>query len=296
MERKSGEAGLLGDFIKSTVAIVAMQQQRFSKAWTSLQGVDLRIPMAVSDENIEPGVIVHIKKAGAPAYIRVAGLSDAGSPAHIVESLLAHIVIERVGLLLKMRDEEAEAAAVVVIAPVYAHVAELHPFAAESYARKHAHVCEGAVVIVMIKIVGNGIVGDQEIGPAIVVVVNPHDAEAVVADFVVDSGFDGNFLKRAVAAIVIKKIAFAFEAPGSALHQDAFESAKLIAAKLWQVVHVQMGIAGDVQVDETVAVVVAPGCASHEATATNSCLLGDVLELAVAEAVVEGASPIAGYK
>src|SRR5437762_7966323 len=103
MEWKGGEAGLLGDFVKSTVAIVTMQQQRFSKARTSLQGVDLWIDVAVSDENIEPGVIVHIKKAGAPAYIRVAGLSDAGSPAHIVESLLTHIVIERVGLL---RSEE----------------------------------------------------------------------------------------------------------------------------------------------------------------------------------------------
>src|SRR5437016_10232877 len=157
MEWKGGEAGLLGDFVESTVAIVTMQQQRFSKARTSLQGVDLWIDVAVSDENVEPGVIVHIKKAGAPAYIRVAGLSDAGSPAHVVESLLTHIVIERVGLLLKMGDKEAQEAAVVIIAPVHSHVAKLHPFAAESYAGKHAHVREGAVVVVMIKIVGNEI-------------------------------------------------------------------------------------------------------------------------------------------
>src|SRR5437899_11683729 len=98
MERKSGEAGLLGDFIKSTVAIVTMQQQRFSKARTSLQGVDLRIHMAVSDKNVEPGVIVHIKEAGAPAYIRVAGLSDAGTPAQVVEFFVTHTLIERVRL------------------------------------------------------------------------------------------------------------------------------------------------------------------------------------------------------
>src|SRR5437660_2241816 len=145
MERKGREAGLLGDFVESTVAIVTMQQQRFSKARTSLQGVDLWIDVAVSDENIEPGVIVHIKKAGAPAYIRVAGLSDAGSPAHVVESLLTHIVIERVGLLLKMGDKEAEAAAVVVIAPVYAQIAKLHAFAAKIYARKDDNAPKTAV-------------------------------------------------------------------------------------------------------------------------------------------------------
>src|SRR5205814_8668489 len=154
---------------------------------TSLQSVYLRIDVAVSDENIEPGVIVHIKKAGAPAYIRVAGLSDAGSPAHIVESLLTHIVIERVGLLLKMGDKEAQAAAVVIIAPVHSHVAKLHPFAAESYAGKHAHVRKCAVVVVVVEVVGNGIVGNQEIGAAFVVVINPHDDEAGVAELVVDS-------------------------------------------------------------------------------------------------------------
>src|SRR5256886_13024123 len=151
MEWKGREAGLLGDFVESTVAIVTMQQQRLAKARTSVKCVYLRIDVAVSDENIEPGVIVHIKKAGAPAYIRVAGLSDAGSPALVVESLLTHIVIERVGLLLKMGDKEAQAAAVVIIAPVHSHVAKLHPFAAESYAGKHAHVRKCAVVVVVVE-------------------------------------------------------------------------------------------------------------------------------------------------
>jgi len=44
---------------------------------------------------------------------------------------------------------------------------------------------EGAVVIVVVEIVGDGIVGDEEVGPAIVVVVHPHDAEAIVANVVV---------------------------------------------------------------------------------------------------------------
>src|SRR3989440_2356885 len=296
MERKGREAGLLGDFVESTVAIVTMQQQRFSKARTSLQGVDLWIDVAVSDENIEPGVIVHIKKAGAPAYKRVAGLSDAGSPAHVVESLLAHIAIERVGLLLKMRDEETEAAAVVVIAPVYSHVAELHSFAAESYAGNHPHVRKGAVVVVVVEIVGNGIVGDQEVRPAIVVVIDPHDAEAVVADLIMDAGLDGNFLKGAVAAIVIEEVALPLQAPGTALHQDAFEAAELIAAELRQVVHVQMGVARDIKIDEAVAVVVAPSLASHESAAADSCFFGDILELAVAEPVIEGAAAEAGHE
>ncbi|HEX7424089.1 MAG TPA: hypothetical protein VF311_09440 [Terriglobales bacterium] len=60
-----------------------------------------------------------------------------------------------------MRDEKAEAAAVVVIAPIDAHVAEFHAFAAEGHAGEHAHVRERAVVIVVVEIVGDGIVGDE---------------------------------------------------------------------------------------------------------------------------------------
>src|SRR6266446_5385747 len=250
MERKGGEAGLLGDFIESTIAIVTMQKQRLAIARAGVQRVDLRVDVAVGDEKIEPGVIVHIKEPSTPANVRIAGLADAGSPAHVVESLLAHIAIERVGLLLKMGNEEAQAAAVVIIAPVPSHVAELHPFAAKSHAGKHAHVRESAIVIVVVEVVGNGIVGDQEVRPAIVVVIDPHDAEAVVADLIMDAGFDGNFLKGAVATIVIQKIALAFESPGAALHQNAFEAAKLIAAELRQIAHVQMGIARDVKINE----------------------------------------------
>src|SRR5438094_10593129 len=102
-----------------------------------------------------------------------------------------------------------------------------------------------------------------------------------------DAGFEGNFFRRAVAAIVIEEIAFAFEAPGAALHKDAFEAAEFVATELGKLVHVQMGIARDEEVDETVAVVVAPGCARHEATAADSRLISYVVDFAVAKLVVD---------
>ena len=121
-----------------------------------------------------------------------------------------------------MRDEKTEAAAVVIVGEIDAHVAELRAVAAEGNSGEHADFGKRAVAIVVIEIVGDGIVGDDEIGPAVVVVVGPHDAETVVADLIVDAGFHGDFLEGAVAAIVVEKIAFAFEAPGAALHLQSF--------------------------------------------------------------------------
>src|SRR5207302_1360110 len=271
-----------------------MEEKRFAKAGPGFQSVDLRINVAVGDQKVEPGVIVHIEKSGAPADVRIAGLAYAGSPTDVVETLWTHVAIEGVGLLFEVRDEKAEAAAVVVIAPIDAHIAELHTFAAEGHTSEHARVGEGTVVIVVIEIVGDRVVGDEEVGPAVVVVVHPHDAEAVVADVVMDAGLDGNFLEGAVAAIVIEKIAFALEAPGAALHQNAFEAAEFVAAKLREIVHVEMRIARNVEIDEAVAIVIAPGSASHEAAATDAGFFGDVLELAVSETAVKGAAAESG--
>ncbi len=61
-------------------------------------------------------------------------------------------------------------------------------------------------MIVVIEVVGHGIVGDEQIDPAVIVVVHPHYAEAVVADVVVYASFDGDLFESAVAAIVIEKV------------------------------------------------------------------------------------------
>ncbi len=52
------------------------------------------------------------------------------------------------------------------------------------------------------------------------------------------AGFDGNFFKGSVTAIVIEKIAFTFQAPGAALHQNSLEAAEFVTPKLREVVHV----------------------------------------------------------
>ncbi len=111
-----------------------------------------------------------------------------------------------------------------------------------------------------------------------------------------DARFDGNLFKGSVATIVIEKIALAFEAPRAALHENAFEAAEFVAPELREIVHIQMGVAGDVKIDEAVAVVIAPGGAGHKAAAADTGFLGYVLKFAVAKAVVERAATEAGHK
>src|SRR5450759_1152690 len=101
MERKRRQAGFLGGLVEGAVAIVAMQQKRLAIAGAGFQSVDLRIDVAVGDENVEPGVVVHVEKGGAPGDVGIAGLANAGSPTNVVETLRTHVAIERVGLSSK---------------------------------------------------------------------------------------------------------------------------------------------------------------------------------------------------
>src|SRR5258708_24049525 len=125
---------LLRNFIKRAVAMITMQQERLAKARAGVQCVNLRIDVAVGNQQVEPRVIVHVKESRAPAYIRIAGLADPGSPTDVVKSLRAHVAIERVRLLFEVRDEKTEPGAVIVIAPLDHHIPELHAFAAEGHA------------------------------------------------------------------------------------------------------------------------------------------------------------------
>src|SRR5437868_15506273 len=62
VKRKCGKARFLADLVKSAVAIVAMEEQRLLEAGTGVQRIDLRIDMAIGDENVEPGIVVHVKE------------------------------------------------------------------------------------------------------------------------------------------------------------------------------------------------------------------------------------------
>src|SRR5216684_7645007 len=273
-----------------------MEQEGFTVTRTGFHTIHLWKDVAIGDEDIGPGVVVHVKKAGAPTHQAVVLLSHTGSPTHVLETLRAKIFVKTIGLLGKMRDEEAEPPAVVEIGEIHAHVAEFHAFAAERQAGEHADVRKGAVVVVVVEVVGNRVIGDEQVGPTIIIVVRPHHTQAVIADFVANAIFCRDFFKSAVATIVIEEVAFADEPPRAALHQDTFVAAIFVATETRQVVHFHVRVAGDEEVHVAVAVVISPRRSGHEAAAADTGFFRDVLKFAVAKVPIEGAAAIATNK
>src|SRR5262249_50974449 len=109
MRRKSGEAGFLGDIVKRAVVVVAMKEEGLTISRTGLQRVDLWIHVTIGNKKVQPGIVIHIEESGAPANVRIAGLAHCRGPTHIIEPLGAQVAIERIRLLFKVGNEEAQA-------------------------------------------------------------------------------------------------------------------------------------------------------------------------------------------
>ena len=102
--------------------------------------------------------------------------------------MIAVVVIERVVLLREVGHEQAEAA-VVVVAPT---ATPMLPCSAPSWLTAtpigNADLLERAVLLVRVQEVRRRIVGHVQIRPAVVVEVEPGDAESEIAVGIADAG------------------------------------------------------------------------------------------------------------
>src|SRR4029077_17512521 len=138
-----------------------MQNDRLFIARTLGYGVHLGIYVAVGDKNIRPAVVIEVHKASSPGNVGDARLSDLRRPARVFKTLVTKIAIEGFGLIGKCRVDDIERSIVIVIAEVDSHVALLEAFAAQSHSSEQRYIGKRAVMIVVVKIVRAGIVGDE---------------------------------------------------------------------------------------------------------------------------------------
>src|SRR5260370_7528507 len=98
-----------------------------------------------------------------------------------------------------------------------------------------------AISVVPIKIIGRGIVCDEQIRSSIVVEVAPDHAQAVVSRAVHAPGF-GNVGERAVTVVMIQAVAQALHPARPALHRNSPEAAIASEAELGKVLQVESDV------------------------------------------------------
>jgi len=124
-------------------------------------------------------------------------------------------VIERRRVASEICFDDVEVAVHVVIGGGDAHASLRFAVGAESATGFERDVSEFSVVLVLIERAGGGVVGDVNVGPAIVVEIGGEDAEAVSAVGAEDSGGFGDVGESAVT-VVVKQNIFSADETGRA--------------------------------------------------------------------------------
>ncbi len=272
----------IGHFLKIPFAKVAEHVRRHGVFDVGLHALDVAVDVAVGDEDVRPAVEIVVEEKTAEAEREQGSATDIGARGFVDEEAFAFVVIERNHLIGKIGDEDAGGAGMIVIGGVNAHAGAGYAVFAEGDSGDDGFFGEGAVAVVAIELVGLGVVGEEEIGPAVVVVINDGDAESFGGG-IGEAGFFGGVFESAVAAIVPEADGGAFEGFGRAVgFAFAVERAVEIGFDG------PLNVIGDDKIELAVFVVVDPGGAGAEFFwACEASFLGDVGEGAVAVVVEE---------
>ena len=144
-------------------------------------------------------------------------------------------------------------------------------------------------MLVVVEVSAEPVVGDEQVGPAIVIVVAGADGK-ILAFGLVDFRFDRDVGESAVTIIVIERVRAAAVSAGRA---TALHSAQIAVAP---VAHVN--VAADVQIEPSVTVVIEEGCAGMKRSrfrAGDPGFVGHIGERPIAIVVIKNVAAILGH-
>jgi len=137
--------------------------------------------VAVGDCEVEAAVEVGVEEDAAEAEGVARGGAEAGLHGDIVEGFSVG-AIEAEHFVVEIGDDDAGLAGVVEIGAIDAHAGAGFAFIAEGEAHFDGDILEFSVAEIAIKLVGLGVVGDEEIRPAVLIessMATPRDLELV---------------------------------------------------------------------------------------------------------------------
>ncbi len=274
--------------LEALVAGVAEQVRRLRVAHARLHGLDVVGHVPVGGEDVEPAVEVVVEEERREAEAQEGGLADGRGGRVVDEEPRPFVVVERHHLVREVAHHDAGAARAVVVGGIGPHSGAGHAGLAEGHARGHAHVREGPLAPVAVQLVGLGVVGDEEVRPAVVVVVEHGHAQRLGVG-VAQPRLDRDVLEGAVPAVAVQDRALPLVRLRRAVGLvGAVQRAEEV------LVQRPLHVVGDEQVQLAVLVVVEEGRAGAEASAAGPGLRGDVGEAAVALVVEEPVAAEAG--
>ncbi len=159
---------------------VSKEQRTLGPGGAPACAVDAGVDVAVCDDDVLPAVVVEVEEGVAPAEKGDGRFGDSHLVADVGEVCVAVVAVERVVVVGEGGVVEVDETVVPVVAEGDAHGGSLAAVFVEGVTGGVACVLEGAVAFVEIEIVRRRVVGDEEIGLAVVVDIDEERGEAIV--------------------------------------------------------------------------------------------------------------------
>ena len=243
--------------------------------------VGLRVGVAIGHEKIAVAVVVVVEKARTPRDQFGRCSPDPRNKRHIRKKAVALIPVQRVVLVGEIGDEKVKPTVVVVIAPSGPHAPLRHPFPAVRHPGHERLLGEAAVSAIAKKQVGRGVVGHEQVGPPVVVVVAEQRTHAVEC-LALQAGLFSVLRKGAVAVVAVKHIRSRQQPHRPAVHLHV-----LPQAGYWRlVVEGEIHVIGHVQIHVAIAVVIPKAGTGAPPHIAHASLRGHIGKAASAEVAI----------
>ena len=176
----TGRPEAFRDVLEPSVPQIAIHDLPLLVAGLGLETLDLRVDVAVDEEQVEPAVLVEIEEPDAPPEPpRVQ--ADAARKRPVLAQPLPVVGVQRRRVAGEIGLEDVDGPVAIVITDRDAHAGLRFAVLAVGAARRDADVRERAVRVVQIQRAWIRVVGHVQIDPAVVVEIERADAEAVGA-------------------------------------------------------------------------------------------------------------------
>src|SRR5271165_3951527 len=230
-----GAAGsrVLTDVFEFAVSKIQVKQPRLSIRRSQMRPINLGINVPVSDEDAEPPAVVYVEEHGAPTQVlsieAKTGVEDSGS-----KSSVSVVQVERRDIVRKICLEYVGPAVAVVISYCRSHASLFAAVFVVGHAGIGSYIREGSIPVVAIENAWSSIAGDIDIRPAIAIVVERGDTQAVMPIRVGNATYLTYIFKLSSAEIVIEDVRCIGQPARSAHDRRAFPDARETFTRLWQ--------------------------------------------------------------
>ena len=204
-------------------------------------------------KQILSSIVIEVEGAGSPSG-ETAGQSGQPGPAgSILELAATKIAIEGKGIAEHSGMKDFRFSVVVQVAKIRSHSGHSLAVSGKCNSGLQSHVREGSVAVVVKEKVLEGVIRDEDIGEAVVVVVGKGYAHSL-ADVLRDMRLRGDVGKRSVAIVAVKDVVRTLKSVRGAVGRYSILIAKSCG------MYIVVEIVDDKKIKKSIVVVIEPPC------------------------------------